>query len=168
MFFYKKYSGTYSCLNLDVFFARSPNYYFIQVYIPVAMLVIISWIGFWVDVKKDLASRMMLVLGSLLTMSALVAFLNATIIPQISYTKRIDIWTGVSLTFVFAALLELATVNYFNKRVENAESDEPAHEYKMIKTMKKLKCNKLDVFSRVAFPLAYLLFAIVYVIGLSA
>lgn len=44
------------------------------------------------------------------------------------------------------------------------KSDEGEHEYKVIQTMKKLRCNKLDVFSRVAFPIAYLLFVIVHAI----
>lgn len=158
----KTNTGEYSCLVAKFSFQREINYYLIQIYIPCLMLVLVSWIGFWMDGKKDLTARTIIVLSCLLTMACMVSLAN-TRMPSVSYTKRIDVWTGVSLTFVFVALLELATVNYLAKQ-ENISSE--SRQYKMIQAMKKLNCHKLDVFSRIAFPSAFLLFAIIYSIDL--
>lgn len=114
------------------------------------------------DIKKDLTARTIIVLGSLLTMACLVTYKNSSM-PPVSYTKRLDVWTGVSLTFVFAALLEMATVNYLAKQ-ENISSE--SRQYKMVQVMKKINCHKMDIFSRVAFPAAFLLFVIIHSIDL--
>lgn len=64
--------------------------------------------------------------------------INASL-PPVSYTKAIDVWTGVCLTFVFGALLEFALVNYASR------SD--MHRENMKKARREMEAANLDAAS---------------------
>jgi len=106
-------TGAYSCLRIDLMFKREFSYYLIQIYIPCCMLVIVSWVSFWLD-PNAIPARVSLGVTTLLTMATQISGINASL-PPVSYTKAIDVWTGVCLTFVFGALLEFALVNYASR-----------------------------------------------------
>ncbi|XP_067133557.1 glutamate-gated chloride channel-like [Centruroides vittatus] len=106
-------TGEYSCLKVDLLFKREFSYYLIQIYIPCCMLVIVSWVSFWLD-QNAIPARVSLGVTTLLTMATQISGINSAL-PPVSYTKAIDIWTGVCLTFVFGALLEFALVNYASR-----------------------------------------------------
>ncbi|XP_049271584.1 glutamate-gated chloride channel isoform X5 [Rhipicephalus sanguineus] len=106
-------TGEYSCLRVDLVFKREFSYYLIQIYIPCCMLVIVSWVSFWLD-PTSIPARVSLGVTTLLTMATQISGINASL-PPVSYTKAIDVWTGVCLTFVFGALLEFALVNYASR-----------------------------------------------------
>lgn len=77
------------------------------------MLVIVSWVSFWLD-PNAIPARVSLGVTTLLTMATSISGINSSL-PPVSYTKAIDVWTGVCLTFVFGALLEFALVNYASR-----------------------------------------------------
>ncbi|CAL1293321.1 unnamed protein product [Larinioides sclopetarius] len=110
-------TGEYSCLKVDLQFKREFSYYLIQIYIPCCMLVIVSWVSFWLD-PNAIPARVSLGVTTLLTMATQISGINASL-PPVSYTKAIDIWTGVCLTFVFGALLEFALVNYASRNEDH-------------------------------------------------
>ncbi|KAG8182130.1 hypothetical protein JTE90_002623 [Oedothorax gibbosus] len=113
----KTNTGEYSCLKVDLLFKREFSYYLIQIYIPCCMLVIVSWVSFWLD-PNAIPARVSLGVTTLLTMATQISGINASL-PPVSYTKAIDIWTGVCLTFVFGALLEFALVNYASRNEDH-------------------------------------------------
>ncbi|UYV71922.1 GLRA3 [Cordylochernes scorpioides] len=106
-------TGDYSCLKVNLIFKREFSFYLIQIYIPCCMLVIVSWVSFWLD-QKAIPARVSL--GSPRYSPWPHRSPHHAFAAPVSYTKAIDIWTGVCLTFVFSALLEFALVNYASRR----------------------------------------------------
>ncbi|XP_077300295.1 glycine receptor alpha 1 isoform X3 [Arctopsyche grandis] len=211
----KTNTGEYSCLKVDLLFKREFSYYLIQIYIPCCMLVIVSWVSFWLD-QGAVPARVSLGVTTLLTMATQTSGINASL-PPVSYTKAIDVWTGVCLTFVFGALLEFALVNYASRsdmhrenmkkkrrELESAQSMDAAsdlmdtdsnttfamkplvrHPGDLLAMEKVRQCEvhmqpprpncckiwlskfptrskRIDVISRITFPLVFALFNLVY------
>ena len=105
--------GEYSCLKVELIFKREFSYYLITIYVPCCMLVIVSWVSFWLD-QNAIPARVSLGVTTLLTMSTQTSGISAQL-PPVSYTKAIDVWTGACQGFVFCALLEFALVNYASR-----------------------------------------------------
>jgi gamma-aminobutyric acid receptor subunit beta len=42
-------TGNYSRLACEIQFVRSMGYYLIQIYIPSSLIVVISWVSFWLN-----------------------------------------------------------------------------------------------------------------------
>lgn len=113
--------GIYPCLFIHLVFKREFSYYLIQIYIPCCMLVIVSWVSFWLD-QNAIPARVSLGVTTLLTMATQTSSINSSL-PPVSYTKAIDVWTGVCLTFVFGALLEFALVNYASRSAVHKQNN---------------------------------------------
>lgn len=107
--------GNYSRLICEIQFARSMGYYLIQIYIPASLIVIISWVSFWLH-RNATPARVSLGVTTVLTMTTLMSSTNAAL-PKISYIKSIDVYLGTCFVMVFASLLEYATVGYLGKRI---------------------------------------------------
>ncbi|OXA60668.1 Gamma-aminobutyric acid receptor subunit beta, partial [Folsomia candida] len=109
-------TGNYSRLACEIQFSRSMGYYLIQIYIPSSLIVIMSWVSFWLN-RNASPARVPLGITTVLTMTTLMSSVNKEL-PKISYVKSIDIFLGTCFVMVFAALLEYATVGYLAKRIQ--------------------------------------------------
>ncbi|CAG2177600.1 unnamed protein product, partial [Oppiella nova] len=81
-----------------------------QSYLPTILIVVISWVSFWLD-EEAIPARITLGVTTLLTISSKGAGIQSNL-PPVSYAKAIDVWMGVCTIFVFSALLEFTLVNY--------------------------------------------------------
>ncbi|CAG2106065.1 unnamed protein product, partial [Medioppia subpectinata] len=105
-----KSTSNYSRLVCEIQFVRSMGYYLIQIYIPASLIVIISWVSFWLH-RNATPARVALGVTTVLTMTTLMSSTNAAL-PKISYIKSIDVFLGTCFVMVFASLLEYAVIGY--------------------------------------------------------
>ncbi|KAL4230921.1 Glycine receptor subunit alpha-3 [Mactra antiquata] len=187
----KDYYGiTYPCVGVTIVLKRNYAYHMIQIYIPSILIVVLSWVNFWLDVSA-VPARISLGLLTVLTMTTQSSGARADL-PKVSYVKAIDVYMATCLTFVFLALLEFALINVLartdsrspleNKikktkitKVQPADSDD-ADDIKPTKKeilMTKLsqwwaalwskgRAPFLDRISRFIFPVSFLLFNLIY------
>uniref|UniRef100_G3PV01 Glycine receptor, alpha 3 n=1 Tax=Gasterosteus aculeatus aculeatus TaxID=481459 RepID=G3PV01_GASAC len=124
-------TGKFTCIEVRFHLERQMGYYLIQMYIPSLLIVILSWVSFWINMDAAPA-RVALGITTVLTMTTQSSG-SRTSLPKVSYVKAIDIWMAVCLLFVFSALLEYAAVNFVSRqhkdllRFRRAPSPSPSH-----------------------------------------
>ena len=76
-------------------------------YLPAVLVVIMSWVAFWLHVSA-IAARVSIGLLTVLTMTTQTTSIISAL-PRVSYIKAIEVWMCGCLLFVFVAFLETAT-----------------------------------------------------------
>lgn len=99
---------------MNLHFTRKYGYHLIQEFIPSALIVMLSWVSFWISLDA-VPARISLGLLSVLTMTTQSSGSRANL-PEVSYIKAIDIWMSACMLFVFAALIEYALVNVLDRK----------------------------------------------------
>ena len=81
---------------------------------PSILIVILSWVAFWINIDA-IPARVSLGLLTVLTMTTQSTGARGSL-PRVSYIKAIDVWMSMCLIFVFASLLEFAVVNVISRK----------------------------------------------------
>ncbi|VDI32043.1 Hypothetical predicted protein [Mytilus galloprovincialis] len=167
-------NASFSCIQLDLHFKRNIGYYMIQFFVPSVMIVLLSWVSFWLTIDA-VPARISLGILTVLTMTTQRSAGTASL-PRVSYIKAIDVWMGACLVFVFAALLEFAFVNVMERRqIRRVQSVRLKGNGESKPCLEKLernvsrqpmtghkKAKTIDNVSRVIFPISFILFCVVY------
>ncbi|CAF1474977.1 unnamed protein product [Rotaria magnacalcarata] len=103
-------TGVYQRLSLSFILQRNIGYFLFQTYLPSILIVMLSWVSFWIN-HEATSARVTLGITTVLTMTTISTGVRSSL-PRISYVKAIDIYLLMCFVFVFAALLEYAAVNY--------------------------------------------------------
>ncbi|XP_045204370.2 glycine receptor subunit alpha-2-like [Mercenaria mercenaria] len=178
-------TGTFSTLKAELQLTRKVGFYFLQVFIPGVLLVVLSWVSFWVD-PNAVPARVSLGVTCVLTMTTQSSGIRQSL-PPVSYVKAIDVWMFVCLLFVFAALLEFAYVNVLlrkksqekkretyemtdvnDREDKNGKDDERSRKTKIVECLTtpapdaKTKAKRVDIVSRFVFPISFILFLFIF------
>lgn len=113
-------TGKYSCLQAKFILTRKVGFFVLQTYIPSMLIVMLSWVGFWIN-KNSEPARVALGVTTVLTMTTQLTS-SASNTMRVSYPKALDVWYSACMVFVFGALLEFAFVNVFTRSEKRLSS----------------------------------------------
>lgn len=116
-------------LMVNFHLQRHMGNFLIQVYGPCCLLVVLSWVSFWLN-REATADRVSLGITTVLTMTFL-GLEARTDLPKVPYPTALDFFVFLSFAFIFATILQFAVVHYFTKYgsgecyfiIEEMESD---------------------------------------------
>ncbi|KAM6061655.1 gamma-aminobutyric acid receptor subunit gamma-4 [Chlamydotis macqueenii] len=103
-------AGEYMVMTVSFDLSRRMGYFAIQTYIPCILTVVLSWVSFWIK-RDSTPARTSLGITTVLTMTTL-STISRKHLPRVSYITAMDLFVSVCFIFVFAALMEYATLNY--------------------------------------------------------
>ncbi|XP_053130433.1 gamma-aminobutyric acid receptor subunit gamma-4 isoform X1 [Hemicordylus capensis] len=118
-------AGEYMVMTVSFDLSRRMGYFAIQTYIPCILTVVLSWVSFWIK-RDSTPARTSLGITTVLTMTTL-STISRKHLPRVSYITAMDLFVSVCFIFVFAALMEYATLNYLvgNKKPTEHSSRRP-------------------------------------------
>ncbi|XP_055627954.1 gamma-aminobutyric acid receptor alpha-like [Toxorhynchites rutilus septentrionalis] len=109
----KLYVSEYSMLLVSFHLQRHMGNFLIQVYGPCVLLVVLSWVSFWLN-REATADRVSLGITTVLTMTFL-GLEARTDLPKVPYPTALDFFVFLSFAFIFATIIQFAIVHYFTK-----------------------------------------------------
>lgn len=112
-------AGNYSALSFSVLMTREVGYYVIDYFVPSMLIVMISWVSFWLQADQTPARTM-------LGCSTMLTFITLTLsqennLSKVSYVTLSEVWFLVCTFFIFASLMEFAFVNTIWRRESNLQ-----------------------------------------------
>ncbi|KAG8187404.1 hypothetical protein JTE90_009482 [Oedothorax gibbosus] len=175
-------TGNFTCIEVLFTLERRLGYYLFHTYIPTCLIVIMSWISFWIRADA-VPARVTLCVTSLLTLATQHAQSQKSL-PPVSYIKAIDIFMSTCTLFVFSSLMEYAIVNIVMGQAEEQEKKATAQLNNVniihaqgiggfpngrsvrspsVQREDLERCAlKIDKFSRISFPLSFVILNVAY------
>jgi gamma-aminobutyric acid receptor subunit alpha len=102
---------------MNIILKRHIGFYVLQVYVPCIMLVILSWVAFFIN-REATSDRSCIGIMCVLSLATL-SFDVKNDIPQVNYITALDWFLIMCYLFLFASLIEFCFVHYFTKVFSN-------------------------------------------------
>jgi hypothetical protein len=129
--------ASFSEFLMEIVVVRQYEYYLWKIITPLIFLVIVSWSVFLM-IGEKLADRLRFSMIGILTIVSF-QFIISDILPRVSYFTLMDSFLSISFFIMLLTMLESVYVNNLDLVEESAQA------------------KKLDMVSRIAFPLIYFL-----------
>ncbi|WP_424984960.1 hypothetical protein [Microbulbifer sp. S227A] len=126
---------THATYDMVLTLKRYSGYYVHKIMLPIALIVIMSWMVFWID-AREFGTQLGLSATAVLTMIAFI-FATTNLLPRLGYFTLLDRYIAVATVFVFAALLQCLATGYLATQG------------------RKGTAHRIDVLSRIVFPVVF-------------
>ncbi|XP_054647136.1 glycine receptor subunit alphaZ1 isoform X4 [Dunckerocampus dactyliophorus] len=152
-------TGKFTCIEARFHLERQMGYYLIQMYIPSLLIVILSWVSFWINMDAAPA-RVGLGITTVLTMTTQSSGSRASLPKEDETGEGRFSFPGYGVGPACLQAKDGMAIKGNNNNAPPSAAPE-----KSIEEMKKLfisRAKRIDTVSRVAFPLVFLIFNIFY------
>ncbi len=161
--------GNYSCLYVTINLKRNIGNYLIKRFVPSFLIVIMTFLGFWIPTSVPPA-RVALIITALLALIA--QQIQAEL--DVSYVYALEVWTIICIIFVFATLFEytIAIAWPFDEKISNRENTILGNNEGMKKLFTFIRVKpgprncSVDMVSRILFPVFFgatiIIYSVVY------
>ena len=119
---------------------REYGYFIAKIIIPLCLIVMMSWVVFWIDPNES-GTQISVAITAMLTLIAY-RFAVGTYLPKVSYLTRLDYFILGATFLVFASLIEVVVTSTYAK-IGNID-----------------RARAIDRWARVLFPLVFVAVAI--------
>jgi hypothetical protein len=125
----------YSSYAFEFTASRNVQYYIFKIILPLVLIVMMSWSGFWID-PVNANSQISVAVTSMLTLIAY-RFAVDTQLPRLPYMTRLDVFFLISTLLVFFSLIEVLVTTILDNKQQT-----------------KL-AKRIDRYCRVIFPVIF-------------
>ena len=106
---------SYSTLRLMFRFDRLVSNFVVITIGPTILILGVAYTSFWISVDSG-PGRFLLTVLTMLSIVTQFASVRTTSMPPVSYVSAADVWFLVCMVFIFVAIVELAVVNFLEKK----------------------------------------------------
>ncbi|KAL7294395.1 hypothetical protein TKK_0012400 [Trichogramma kaykai] len=114
---YGHFAGNFSSIKITFKLAREMGFFIMDYYIPSILIVVLSWVSFWLHMDAS-PPRIVLGTNTVLAFMTLASKVENSL-PKVSYIKASEVWFLGCTIFLFAAIIEFAFVNTIYRRKKN-------------------------------------------------
>ncbi|XP_053306583.1 gamma-aminobutyric acid receptor subunit pi [Spea bombifrons] len=104
-------TGRYPKLVFHFELKRNILYFILETYVPSILLVVLSWVSFWIS-QSSVPARICIGVTTVLTMTTLMMGARTSLPNANCFIKAIDVYLGICFSFIFGALLEYAIAHF--------------------------------------------------------
>ncbi|XP_078497268.1 gamma-aminobutyric acid receptor subunit pi-like [Lissotriton helveticus] len=104
-------TGRYPKLVFHFDLKRNILYFILETYVPSILLVVLSWVSFWIS-QSSVPARICIGVTTVLTMTTLMMGARTSLPNANCFIKAIDVYLGICFSFIFGALLEYAVAHF--------------------------------------------------------
>ncbi|XP_065660226.1 gamma-aminobutyric acid receptor subunit delta isoform X2 [Hydra vulgaris] len=133
------HDASFSSATAMFTFRRRREYFLLQIYLPCALIVAITWISFWITTSA-IPARCGISVTAMLTLITMLSITNASM-PKVGYIKALDIYLLTSLIFVFMTLIEYIIALNWMKNKENVSKKRTSSVNSRLNSNKSIPLN---------------------------
>nr|XP_056712008.1 gamma-aminobutyric acid receptor subunit pi [Euleptes europaea] len=108
-------TGNYPRLIVQFELKRNILYFLLETYVPSTLLVVLSWVSFWITLDS-VPARTCIGVTTVLSMTTLMMGSRNSITKTNGFIKAIDVYLGICFSFIFGALVEYAFAHYITSQ----------------------------------------------------